>query len=390
MGQHLSQYYHEPKASQKFYNLFHKFHIKKIFRSSKANKSQRDLSPTRAVMHSPSSKVYSPNSSLHKEQSLSTFYYQYSKTKEINTLIEESFFIDFYSNSIFSLPLDIWFLIVDELNFDDILKLRTTCHWFRNFLNHWVNVILPHKELDRYLRECEHLGWVVNVIGLQFNRADFISFDIFSRFSSLKVLDFSWCNRITNEDLKTLTKLKLEKLNLTGCIHITDEGIKYLPPTLKELNLERCTITDEGLKYLPHSLILITLPWTVWLNMLSRNGIRYLIDEYPKLRIQFGDNHTALYWACDRDCLELVKLLLKRKEEIKRINHLNGVFAQTSLYNASMGNQKQIVQLLLEHGANPNIPNIRGVTPLIIAYNKNHKEIVNLLLRYKGNFERSN
>ncbi len=54
---------------------------------------------------------------------------------------------------------------------------------------------------------------------------------------------------ITNNGLKNLTELPLQKLDI-GQNKITDEGLKYLPPTIALLNLESLEITNDGLKNL--------------------------------------------------------------------------------------------------------------------------------------------
>lgn len=198
---------------------------------------------------------------------------------------------------IFSIPLDVWNLIVSWLNSkDDLIRLRSTCHWFRNLLNKWLVLTIPYREMERFVKTCQKLGWISQIEAIKIFRVDSVIFqDFFNNAPpSLEVLDMSWCNRLTNDDLKALKPLKLKKLNLCGCIHISDKGIEHLPSTLVDLNLERCTITDEGLKHLPRSLKKVVLPWTVWLNMLSKKGIKFLLDEYPSCDLMFADNHTAL------------------------------------------------------------------------------------------------
>lgn len=72
------------------------------------------------------------------------------------------------------------------------------------------------------------------------------------------------CSKITDEGLVFLPK-RLKELNLTGCVLITNEGLKHLSrlTSLQELSLRRCSlITNDGLKYLPKSIIGLSLQFT--------------------------------------------------------------------------------------------------------------------------------
>lgn len=68
---------------------------------------------------------------------------------------------------------------------------------------------------------------------------------------SLKVLDLSRCSEITDEGLKHLTRLPLERLYLSGCSKLTNKGLEYLPPSLIKLDISNCSkITNDGLFHL--------------------------------------------------------------------------------------------------------------------------------------------
>ena len=52
----------------------------------------------------------------------------------------------------------------------------------------------------------------------------------------------------------------------------------------------------------------------------------------------------------------------------------------TPLHNAAWGGHKDVVELLIDRGADPNIANKYGQTPLHGAVSKGHKDVVQLLL----------
>lgn len=99
----------------------------------------------------------------------------------------------------------------------------------------------------------------------------------------------------------------------------------------------------------------------------------------PTLTNRFGG--VALIPASERGHVEVVRELLTRTQI--NVNHVNNL-GWTALLEAiilSNGGVKhqQIVQLLIEHGADVNLPDKDGVTPLEHARQRGYTEIVRLL-----------
>src|SRR3989339_601373 len=88
---------------------------------------------------------------------------------------------------------------------------------------------------------------------------------------------------------------------------------------------------------------------------------------------------STLHKLVKKNEIEKVKDFLKNNREKEIINAQNS-YGKTPLYQACSKNYKDIVKLLLENGANPNIPNKDKETPLYWACAKGNLEIVKLLL----------
>lgn len=79
-------------------------------------------------------------------------------------------------------------------------------------------------------------------------------------------------------------------------------------------------------------------------------------------------NNRPLHTAAVNSCVELVKLLLARGADV---NHktasgtaLHGIFTYINIKPEAVRDMFSIARMLINHGANPNIGNVRPVTPL--------------------------
>lgn len=110
--------------------------------------------------------------------------------------------------------------------------------------------------------------------------------------------------------------------------------------------------------------------------------VQLLVEKSnPDMTILNGYGGTALIPACERGHVEVVKLLLE-KTNVK-VNHVNKL-GWTGLLEAiilSDGGKKhqEIVRLLLAHGADKNIADKDGITPLEHAKKRGFKELVDIL-----------
>lgn len=101
----------------------------------------------------------------------------------------------------------------------------------------------------------------------------------------------------------------------------------------------------------------------------------------PKLTNRYGG--TALIPAAQRGHVEVVReILMHTKVDINHINNVGWTALLEAIVHTDGGiKHQQIVQLLVDHGADVSIPDKEGVAPLQHAQKKNFAEIVDILTK---------
>ena len=110
--------------------------------------------------------------------------------------------------------------------------------------------------------------------------------------------------------------------------------------------------------------------------------VQLLIEKSnPDMTILNGYGGTALIPACEKGHVDVVKLLLEKTNV--RVNHVNKpgwtALLEAIVFSDGGKSQQEIVRLLLAHGADRNIPDKNGITPLEHARKKGFKELVDIL-----------
>ncbi|PRP87161.1 hypothetical protein PROFUN_01423 [Planoprotostelium fungivorum] len=109
--------------------------------------------------------------------------------------------------------------------------------------------------------------------------------------SDLRILDLSWCSRITNQSAQTIGDKKypnLFALNLWGCTALTDGGLSHLCrnlPKLSSLTLSECTgLTDQSIISIIAMAANVT-SLNLWgCQSLSPASIQLLLRHSPKMQ----------------------------------------------------------------------------------------------------------
>ncbi|HMQ85764.1 MAG TPA: ankyrin repeat domain-containing protein [Saprospiraceae bacterium] len=113
------------------------------------------------------------------------------------------------------------------------------------------------------------------------------------------------------------------------------------------------------------------------------NGFKKLLEEGADLNSKDENDNIPLWVALSNelssngDYIEFIQLLLKYKANVNIKEETNG---NNPLALAAFYNRKDIVNLLIEHGADINIADKIGARPIFAAIKKNNVEICNILL----------
>lgn len=106
--------------------------------------------------------------------------------------------------------------------------------------------------------------------------------------------------------------------------------------------------------------------------------VRMLIPDVASKYIQ---NTAPLYYAASFGLLEVVKILLETDENVD-VNALGGRASASALHVAVYRNHTDVVQLLLDNGADPSLPNEAGEMPMYWAKASGNKAVQQLLIKF--------
>ena len=115
-------------------------------------------------------------------------------------------------------------------------------------------------------------------------------------------------------------------------------------------------------------------PWLLAGALGRTEMLRHMIPKGPdfSLRNRFGGN--ALIPACERAHVETVKLLLTTKIDVNHVNNLGWTCLLEIVILGDGGPRHvEVAKLVLAAGADPNIADKDGVSPLAHARQKRHR-----------------
>ena len=109
--------------------------------------------------------------------------------------------------------------------------------------------------------------------------------------------------------------------------------------------------------------------------------VQLTIDAKADTRLTNRFGGTALIPAAERGHVEIVRELLTRTDvDVNHINNLGWTALLEAIILSDGGERhQQIVQILLDHGADVNIPDFNGVTPLAHARQRGFTQIMQVL-----------
>lgn len=117
---------------------------------------------------------------------------------------------------------------------------------------------------------------------------------------------------------------------------------------------------------------------------IARNGtvqeMEALIKQNPEILNSVNQmGFTPLILACYRGNVEVAKYLINNTKDLN-YNSPEG----TALSSLCINYNKELVEKILAKGADPNIQDSHGNTPLLWAVKRNNLELVSLLLKNKA------
>jgi len=126
-------------------------------------------------------------------------------------------------------------------------------------------------------------------------------------------------------------------------------------------------------------------PWLLAGALGRTEMLRHMIPKGPdfSLRNRFGGN--ALIPACERAHVETVKLLLTTKIDVNHVNNLGWTCLLEIVILGDGGpRHAEVTKLVLAAGADPNIADKDGISPLAHARQKGQTEIARLIAAAAG------
>ena len=121
----------------------------------------------------------------------------------------------------YDVPLEIWQIIIDDLNLTEQISFKTVCSRFKDLV-------------------------VTNIYNISYKARKLLTDDSLKQLKGVRELNISFNEQITNEGLKHINPYKL---NITNCSKITD--IKHMT-NLRELYASyKCGVDFDNIKELP-------------------------------------------------------------------------------------------------------------------------------------------
>ena len=109
--------------------------------------------------------------------------------------------------------------------------------------------------------------------------------------------------------------------------------------------------------------------------------VQLTIEANADTRLTNRFGRTALIPAAERGHVEIVRELLTRTDvDVDHVNNLGWTALLEAIILSDGGERhQQIVQILVDHGANVNLPDSNGITPLAHARQRGFAQIIGIL-----------
>lgn len=264
---------------------------------------------------------------------------------------------------LFSLPKEIFHNhICLYLRRSEKLRIRISCKYARNelFVSPFWELWLPIDEYDDYVKNCIFLGWKnIEVYGFYFIPT------LPRYYGHFSDRDFSKIQ----EQISKRPKAKGFDLSRYG---VSLKKIPIFPDSVEKVYLSNFVSAKVVLNYIrtnPKVILYLgtinVLCWAAYSKELDSFTVMETVLQQKRkedlVNESSSSGYTPLFIACQENAAEKVKLLIKHGADV---NCYNSPMKVTALMISVIKHKSEIIPILLEHEANPFLPNNRGETVL--------------------------
>lgn len=286
------------------------------------------------------------------------------------------------------IPPPLWkiiFLFLEKEDKSYFANLRLTCRRFRDLITEsqlWRQNV-PIYELQGYVQSCQKFEYSPQFLCINSKVKENI-FQPMCYLTSLKELRFEYS--LKDEHIPFLPTF-LEKLDISGCKEITNNGLSKIHSNLKELNIHKCEgIKIDGLVNLPPDIriqffedITDMTPLIACAYESNIELVKKILEKGVSINQGNSKGETAFYYACYNGDIEMIRFLLDNGAHLDDKCTNDG---WTPLAIACYYDHPVAVEFLLSKGADVNKGILDdGTTPLYIACQEGHKVISKLLIQ---------
>ncbi|XP_046848205.1 putative ankyrin repeat protein RF_0381, partial [Xenia sp. Carnegie-2017] len=111
----------------------------------------------------------------------------------------------------------------------------------------------------------------------------------------------------------------------------------------------------------------------------------YINDGHEDVNKPDENGTTPLFYSIQKNQLSIVKELIKAGADVNMVASLEEGINVTPVHVAVKFNRCECLKILLNHGADANVPNQFGQTPLHSAVRRKLRDLVNMLLKNGAN-----
>jgi ankyrin repeat protein len=284
-----------------------------------------------------------------------------------------------------------------------ISSIRLTCKTFYQYASHIFLQNVPIQHLQFFLEKLNNTKTIlpINLYIFQSKKKELVYYDTPNNIGLIKSMPIKkLILNIEKSESSQILKILPDSIITLGFRDISKTTLQFLPKSLKKIYLLK-SLADMSIRemnelmYASSSYHINFYSGDFFLKKMKDHFftpliyftrcdnieiLKVLLDNVNVEQTTLYSSSTILHIACESILVDVVELILKYKPNVNKTDDNGNTPLMFSLYS-----DLRIAELLLEYGADPNIPNKKKETPLYIACTKGYLPIVELLLRFGAN-----